>query len=446
MLVDVEDLTVEERRQILYNHIELGDQPAKVKTKMKPFLDNGAAAQPFRPEMARRLGLRAFTAGLSLTQTGITKFMTYPRQFLRDVYEQLGADQQAALALVYAAAVGGSLENPLTLNEAQRDIIDRAGSSPAGAVRALESLTGSFLQVTGPPLAKPGWAFRHPTLWEGFASWVSTQAHLLNVVLAGLSDNALLTRIDCEDETADETHGTLLRVPPALYLAVATRLAAIRPRPWEGGMRMPSELFWERHRRREAVVLFLARRSSDPFLRVYLDADPDLPGSLVDFYSYVYAAPEPNLLARLHQLGLLNEEVRRRAVERMKHLAVTTPDDGWLRGTAWKILLTPQERATLVETVREEVVPRLKTGYAWRDHQRYEYDDTVERVLRGYEIAFKKRGDLETAEAFAAAREMYSQLSTVTEADEEDRAPLTDTELAPSPDGGRSIFDDIDEE
>ena len=234
VLVDVEDLTLDERKQMLYNHIERGDQPAEVKAEMKPFLDHAAAAEPFRPEMARRLGLRAFTGGLSLTEPGIAEFMTHPRQFLRDVYEQLSADQQAALALVYAAAIEGSLENPLTLNEAQRDIIDRAGSTPAGAVRALDSLTGSFLQVTAPPFARPGWAFRHPTLWEGFASWVPKQSHLLTVVLAGITDSALLTRVDCEEENADERQGTLLRVPPALYRAVAERLAAIRQQPFTG--------------------------------------------------------------------------------------------------------------------------------------------------------------------------------------------------------------------
>jgi hypothetical protein len=32
------------------------------------------------------------------------------------------------------------------LHGAQRDIIDRTGSTPAGAVKALQALTGSFLQ------------------------------------------------------------------------------------------------------------------------------------------------------------------------------------------------------------------------------------------------------------------------------------------------------------
>ena len=47
------------------------------------------------------------------------------------------------------------------------------------------------------------------------------------MVLTGLNDEALLTRVDCETEEADEEHGVLLRVPPALYRDMAKRLAAI---------------------------------------------------------------------------------------------------------------------------------------------------------------------------------------------------------------------------
>ncbi len=461
VLVDVEDLSLDERKQILYNHIACGDQPAQVKATMKPFLDHAATAQPFRPEMAHRLGRRAFTSGLNLSKTGIEDFMTHPRQFLKDVYEQLSADQQAALALVYAAATDGSLENPLTLNEAQRDIIDRAGSTPAGVIRALDALTGDFLQATGPPLARPGWAFRHPTLWEGFASWIPTQAHLLTVVLGGLTDTALLNRVDCDDENTGREpaffkRGTLLRVPPALHRAVAERLAIIRQRPlpdpkWrkrETGNWEFTDGYREHKNRRDSLLWFLTRRSSDAFLRTYLDVDPGLPASMLRFTSYVSVVPEPAMLARLHEAGLLSEEARLEAVERMADLAVDTPDDGWIKGPAWKILLTPADRAMLFDKVRAELVPRLDTGEAWGD-ERDGDDDPVDNALFGYEMAFEDEGDAETAQAFAEARDAYSQLPTrvrVEYLEREDQRPLADTRAAPARSTSRSIFDDIDAE
>jgi hypothetical protein len=161
---------------------------------MKPFLETAAAAQPFRPEAARRLGLRAFTTNLSLTRSGIETFMSSPRQVLQDVFDQLGPNEQAALALVYAAGRGGAIEEPVDYTAAGNEIIDRAGGTVAGTARALRSLTGDFLmnQANG-PTENRCYTFRHPTLWEGFASWLPAQPHLLPVVLSGLSNADLLS-------------------------------------------------------------------------------------------------------------------------------------------------------------------------------------------------------------------------------------------------------------
>ena len=62
-------------------------------------------------------------------------------------------------------------------------------------------------------------------------------------------------------------------------------------------------------------------------------------------------------------------------------------------------------------------------------------------------MAFESAGDFETAQAFADAYEMHSQLPDMAREDDGwDRGPLTGRRLAPPPDTGRSIFDDIDEE
>jgi hypothetical protein len=455
VIVDVENLTIDERRQILYNHVSGGDQPVEVKKTMKPFLDHAATAKPFRPEMARRLGLGAFTGRLTLTSPGITEFMTHPTQFLRDVYRELGPDQQAALALVYVAAPDGSLASPLTLNEAQRDIIARAGASPAGVARGLEALTGSFLQVTVPPLGQPGWAFRHLTLWEGFASWAATQTRLLTVLLDGLEDSALLRRVDCEDEDAEEKNGTLLRIPPPLYRHVAERLAKILREPFtgvkwrtRGGQSVSTDSYNEYRRRKTSVHTFLSRRSSDSFLRTYLDVDPGLPEKTANFTSYLHVVSEPGVLARLHQAGLLNEQVRLQAVECVTDLAINTPDSGWLTGSAWKVLLTPGERVALMQAVREDLVPTLEDTY-WDDDEKEPGHDSTEESLNDYRKAFEEEGDHETAAVFAlATRRRAARPEKYYDYDGDGsgyRRPITHARLTPPGDSDRSIFDDIDQ-
>ena len=66
VVIDVKDLTAEERAQILYNHIKLGRQPRAFRIEIKPHLGFIAAHRRFIPETARRLGDPLFTGGLDL--------------------------------------------------------------------------------------------------------------------------------------------------------------------------------------------------------------------------------------------------------------------------------------------------------------------------------------------------------------------------------------------
>jgi hypothetical protein len=101
-----------------------------------------------------------------------------------------------------------------------------------------------------------------------------------------------------------------------------------------------------------------------------------------------------------------------------------------------------------MDKVRTELVPRPETLDGIGDGERDPDDDPVESALFGYRRAFEREGDFETAQGFEDACDAYSQLPPKSREDEdyETRSPLTGTRLAPPPDTGRSIFDDIDEE
>lgn len=109
----------------------------------------------------------------------------------------------------------------------------------------------------------------------------------------------------------------------ALCHAVAESLAAIRWQPLTGtryedvdGHLASTTSYRGYGGRRVELLAFVSRRSSAAFLRrSYLRVDPDLPETLCGFNSYVYAVPEPGVLARRRQVGVLGKEVRRQAVE-----------------------------------------------------------------------------------------------------------------------------------
>ncbi|MET7551532.1 hypothetical protein ABZS94_38595 [Streptomyces sp. NPDC005500] len=453
--VDVADLTREERQQILYNHLAAGDQPQDIRAQMKPHLEAAADAAPFRPEAARRLGLQAFTSKLPLTRQGITTFTAQSQQLLSDVYDQLETHAHAALALTYATARDETLPglpNPIALDTGDRDIVERAGSTQAGVSKALAALTGTFLRLNTSSDGQEYWAFHHPTLREGFAAWLTTQPHLLPVVLTGMTDQALLSRTDCLNRDSEQREGTLLRIPPSLYKQAAQRLATMRNRPY-GGPRS-----WRHHLPPEAAVLaYLEYRSCDAFLRAYIAADPQLSEALVKFHSPAQYDSRTTLLARLHQAGVLSGETRQRAVDRMRELAVTSPDASWIeretwQKKVWQLLLTNEEREQLFEHVRQELVPRLADVVGeWLSDATGDDDDPVESALFWYYLAFDKRGDDDAAEEFYHARDFYND-------ERRSRPPSSDSwEPAAAndhlgqrgnnqPSGPhRSLFDDIDQ-
>ncbi|MFD8547106.1 hypothetical protein [Streptomyces sp. NPDC059649] len=396
--VDVADITQAERQQILYNNLAAGDQPSSVLRQMKPHLEAAADAEPFRPEAARRLGLRAFTHNLALSRSGIVSFMSHPHQFLSDVYSQLDADAHAALALVYVASPYG-LASPLKLDRAQRKVIERVGATVGATGRALTALTGTFLQHTTGGTCEATWSFKHPTLWEGFAAWLVNQQHLLPVVLRGMDDAAILSHTHCLTAGAEQQDGTLLRIPEPLYAAVTKRLAALFEE-WPEGSCWTGD-----------AAGYLGEKCSDRMLTAFMSGYPAIPSRLTDFFSPVSSAPEPKLLARLHRLGLLPEKHRRLAVDQMAKLAVGSIDTAWLGDDAWRILLTQDDRSRLFSQVRSSLAPRLteavRDEWATRNRFRENAGDPMGHALLSYLASFRELGETDMVDAFNAASELH---------------------------------------
>ena len=111
VVIDVRKLSIEEKEQILYNHVKLGNQARPFKTRIKPHLHTVARHPRFIPEIARRLGNRIFTKDLLIDAESVNQFVERREQLLLEILLGLDTDSRAALALIYMR--NGRLESPI---------------------------------------------------------------------------------------------------------------------------------------------------------------------------------------------------------------------------------------------------------------------------------------------------------------------------------------------
>jgi energy-coupling factor transporter ATP-binding protein EcfA2 len=161
VVIDVHDLSDEEKRQILYNHLKLGKQPHSFRTEIKPYLESVANHRRFIPETARRLADPIFTRDLFIDEYYIGQFVERREQLLQEVLQGLDVDSKAALALIYMR--NGRLESPIELQSSEREALERLGSDIGRCIAALEALKGSLVVHTS---GESIWRFKHPTIGD----------------------------------------------------------------------------------------------------------------------------------------------------------------------------------------------------------------------------------------------------------------------------------------
>jgi energy-coupling factor transporter ATP-binding protein EcfA2 len=196
VVIDVHNLSSQEKQQILYNHLKLGTQPQAFRVEIKRYLESVAAHPRFIPEIARRLADPTFTKLLYLTEDHLGQFVQKREQLLQEVLEGLDNDSMAALALIYMKQ--DHLESPISLQETEAEALSRLGSSIGNCITALDALNGSLVvhqQVDGESV----WRFKHPTIGDAFASVLARSPDLLGIFLAGSSTENLIEQVTCGD-------------------------------------------------------------------------------------------------------------------------------------------------------------------------------------------------------------------------------------------------------
>ncbi|MEE4306012.1 hypothetical protein V2J60_04250 [Pseudomonas alliivorans] len=347
VVIDVHDLTGDERRQILYNHMKLGRQPGDFRSAVKPHLESVAQHDRFIPEIARRLADPFFTKSLYLSERTLSTFVEKREQLLIDICKELDTGSKAALALIYMS--NGQLSSPISLSAAEDEALKRLNSDLGACIAALEALRGS-LAVHIISDGDSYWTFKHPTIGDAYSAMLRASPELLGIYVRGSDAEKLMRQITCGDTGIE---GSVV-VPSSLFELIIERLVAHKTTPAYKTDWMSS---WVARR---DLLGFLAERCSRQFLEAYLSVDMALIESITKPTLYLEFSTEVDLAIRLFKFGLLPEYIRKSFIEAVSQYALNGDDARVLSDPELRLLLNEKERNRLREGVRIKVLPRIE--------------------------------------------------------------------------------------
>jgi hypothetical protein len=436
VVIDVRDLSSEEKRQILYNHLKLGKQARAFRSEIKPYLTGVADHPRFIPETARRLADPLFTRNLFIDSYYLSQFVERREQLLEEVLQGLDADSKAALALVYMR--NDRLQSPLQLNADETDALHRLGSDLGGCIAALDALNGSLVLCLHAN-NESFWQFKHPTIGDAYARILVQSPELLGIYIQGSAPEKLVEQVTCGEVGIERA----VVVPKPLFSMMLSKLGSFAP---SKSYKSPSLSAWGSRR---ALQGFLARRCSKDFLSLYLKHHPELLEEVSEPGLFLDSVPEVRLAERLHEFGLLPEDQRKKFVATVSNYALAGEDTDALGDEGIRTLFHDDEFEDLVQRVRNELLPRLgDVRREWEsNHYSGDPSEHMQQLLESFDT-LKKRfgGDADSAKIIDREIQRANEWIGEHSPEEPEREPreLGKVEAADATESERSIFDDID--
>jgi hypothetical protein len=427
VVIHVEELTLQEKEQILYNHIKLGTQPGEAKSRLKRHLVNIAAHHRFLPETARRLSQPLFTKGVPFTKSALLDFVENMKQFLLDTLQTMGTANSAAVALVFMRR--GRLGCNLDLTAKDKSALERLGATLSDVRQALRGLEPTlFIRTTDKN--EQFWRFKHPSIRDAFGTLIADDPALSDIYLEHTPIRLLMLEVTCGGASIE---GVKLRVPTGKFPLVIARLKSLN---------LADKADF-------AVLLsFLRNRCGKQFLVEFLSSVPSFVRRL-EYGSWIIYDNDVRLAAKLHKYALLRERERCRLVDRIKTLTLMFGDAGCYR--------EPEIRAVLNESdhreLRSKVQARVFRGL------RSEISETKQRCIREkldvwsefVEInanleSFEKEFPTKIfQERLQRVKHRVSRIKWTLYARRRKQKEALASDIAESEVSARSIFDDVDQ-
>lgn len=430
-LVNVERLSIVERKQILYNHLKLGRQSQEFRANTKRFLNEVVELDEFSPEIARRFGDPKFTDKmLSFNRRSVIKFFRRPTPWIESVIKALGHGEKAALALIFVE--DNKLGIPISEDASSLRVIATMQSSIGEVKEKLLNLDGSMVRQTSIAGAKI-WQFHHPTIRDAVASYIGSNAEYMEIYLDGVPIETMFREITCGDVRVENVK---ICVPSTLYERVCLKLDGLE---------------FDARKHFDSLTIFLATRCSGEFLEMYFSRSAgfdSLTDGLGSFGAFDYGF---GIVLRLHQDGRLPESLRMQIVKRIESASNEWFFSDFLDGPASQVL-TSGEKQTIFDGLIDVVlgsgdleIHEIKDNYDGFEDP----NDLFSPLKNALELIISRSSDDDhVSEAEYLLGELENAIDDLEEqpGEENDSDPMDSAAAFIIDQGGtRDIFDDVDQ-
>lgn len=333
-VVDVGELSSEEKAQILYNHVNFGGQSQSWKTSVKPHLEAVAAVEDFLPGIAERLGDPNFTKSLAPRESSLVRFMKEPTEHLIDTVNALDEPLQAALILVYVHQSGFDPNGHDSA--AAHAVAELTGHSLTKIQDRFVELKGSFLKLSG-----PRWTFAHPTISDALTEILRQKPHMIAALIRGATIDIILSSCTCEGSSLIRD---ALVIPTGLDDAMVARLGST-----------PDEI-----QRNWLLFHFLSYRAGDGLFKKVVEQYPDLLRRNCWGSDLISSDPKVASYARAHHLGVLAEDLRLDIAEKLESAVLEGLDTSFFDKPRVLSIIEPLKLIGLGLALRTTLLPTLE--------------------------------------------------------------------------------------
>ena len=333
-VVDVGELTFEEKTQILYNHVNFGEQSQSWRSSIKPHLTAVAAVRDFLPGIAERLGDPNFTKGLAPRESSLVRFMEEPTEHLIDTVNALDDQLQAALILVYVHQAGFDPSDHDA--SAAQAVAELTGYTLSKIQDCFAELKGSFLKLSGSK-----WTFAHPTISDALTEILRQKPHMMAALIRGATIDTILSSFTCEGSPLIRD---ALVIQTALDDALVARLG-----------RTPDELH-----RNWMLFHFLSYRSSEALFVKAVEQFPNLLRRSCWQSDLTSNDPRIATYARAHHLSVLPNDLRSEVADRLESAVLNGLDVSFFDEPQMLAVIPPLRLIGVGLALRTTVLPSLE--------------------------------------------------------------------------------------